>query len=298
VSIDIEDEDIIITAGGIIQLKGEVIVGNAYKDDNFVATRGWVKGQGYGSGSADLSNYYTKEQINSYVSGLEVGISTVDSKFANYYNKEGVHSYVSQEINTFSEENLGTAASYGVTTSVTSGSTSLVTSGAVASALNGYLPLSGGTMDRNAGITWNNGYYDSDAVGSHLSVLADTTQDNSLAIQTGYSYNAILNVGGGGIDSYRFQLASYATSDNFLFYRGYEANSNKWKNWVEIIHSGNIGDYALPLKNGGSISLTETWTTVNIKNWGISILSNTSGGWAREYVVGNEGYDNASIRFG
>ena len=107
------------------------------------------------------------------------------------------------------------------------------------------LATGGGQMDRNTGITWNNGYYDSDAVGSHLSVLADTTQDNSLATQTGYSYNAVLNVGGGGIDTYRFQMASYATSDNFLFYRGYDANAKQWKNWVQILHTGNIGSQSV-----------------------------------------------------
>ena len=116
-------------------------------------------------------------------------------------------------------------------------------------------------MDRNTGITWNNGYYDSDAVGSHLSVLADTVQSNSLATQTGYSYSAILNVGGGGIDSYRFRLASYATSDNFLFYRGYDANSNKWKNWVEIIHSGNIESQSVNYANSSGYATNAGWAS-------------------------------------
>lgn len=154
------------------------------------------------------------------------------------------------------------------------------------------LPLSGGQMDRNAGITWNNGYYDSDAVGSHLSVLADTVQDNSLAAQTGHSYNAVLNVGGGGIDSYRFQLASYATSDNFLFYRGYDANSNKWKNWVEIIHSGNISSQSvasaqsLTHSNGTLGATVADNGRVEVSGWGLLINKNSSS----ESIIGIAGY--------
>lgn len=153
------------------------------------------------------------------------------------------------------------------------------------------LTTGGGQMDRNTGITWDNGYYDSDAVGSHLSVLADTTQDNSLATQTGYSYNAVLNVGGGGVDSYRFQMASYAASDNFLFYRGYDANAKQWKNWVQILHTGNsytasqIDEKIAALSGGNAFTGGSVVSSIYPSTSGGAELGVNGSWWGNLYVA-------------
>lgn len=117
--------------------------------------------------------------------------------------------------------------------------------------LSGYLPLNGGVMNANSYIAWNNGHEgndidDWDAVnGSGLRIISSAKSGTKAPA----SYSTALHVKG----RYGFQIAS-AGGDNDMFYI---RNIRSLRPWMQIIHSGNYSDYALPL-SGGTISSTST----------------------------------------
>ena len=112
---------------------------------------------------------------------------------------------------------LGAACSYGATSSVTSGSSSLVTSGGVASALSGYLPLSGDTVTRK-GTT-----YIQAATGSDQPLGINSEQDSiSLRFHNKHG-NA--------------WLLYYGNTDEW------RVSSLNWTTSYKLIHSGNYATY-------------------------------------------------------
>lgn len=111
---------------------------------------------------------------------------------------------------------------------------------------NRYLQLSGGTMSGDITMTghalvWGQTIIDWNTVRGGLRLLHSVTSESN----AGTTYCVGIHVDTG----YRFQLASYGGGDNELYYRGYNSNTSKWEAWVQLLHTGNIGSFALTPSN-------------------------------------------------
>ena len=109
-----------------------------------------------------------------------------------------------------------------------------------------YLQLSGGTMSGDITMTghalvWGQTIIDWNTVKGGLRLLHSVTSESNAA--TTYCVGIHVDTG------YRFQLASYGGGDNELFYRGYNGNASSWEAWVQLLHTGNIGSFALTPSN-------------------------------------------------
>lgn len=109
-----------------------------------------------------------------------------------------------------------------------------------------YLQLSGGTMSGDITMTghaliWGQTIIDWNTVRGGLRLLYSATSESNAA--TTYCVGIHVDTG------YRFQLASYGGGDNELFYRVYNGNASSWEAWVQLLHSGNIGSFALTPSN-------------------------------------------------
>lgn len=90
-------------------------------------------------------------------------------------------------------------------------------------------------MQADKGLAWEHiGTANSDNLGNALFLMMDTSTDSTLTAKK-HRYNAVLNVAGNVTQGYRFQIASYAGPGfNELYYRGYDNNNSKWKDWKTI----------------------------------------------------------------
>lgn len=109
-----------------------------------------------------------------------------------------------------------------------------------------YLQLSGGTMSGDITMTghalvWGQTIIDWNTVKGGLRLLYSATSESNAA--TTYCVGIHVDAG------YKFQLASYGGGDNELFYRGFDSNVSGWEAWVQLLHTGNIGSYALTPSN-------------------------------------------------
>ena len=94
-----------------------------------------------------------------------------------------------------------------------------------------YLPLSGGTMANNAGISWAYNVHSwNDAVDGFECI--STTKD-AFGYYSGISYKGY----------YGLQIRAYGGNTDSIEVRG--RNDLSWGTWRTLIHSGNIGSYAL-----------------------------------------------------
>lgn len=133
------------------------------------------------------------------------------------------------------------------------------------------LPLTGGTMDKDAAISWGvNDRTDWDTYVSGIRVMSSIT-DNSGApnrYATGISVMA----------RYSFQIAARGGDVDDFFIRAGN------RNWKKLLHEGNYSSYALPLTGGtmsGSIRMDgRTVITPLIRNYS----STVAGGWTRAIV--------------
>lgn len=115
-----------------------------------------------------------------------------------------------------------------------------------AAADNRYLRLSGGTMSGDITMTghalvWGQTIIDWNTVRGGLRLLHSVTSESNAAD----TYCVGIHVDTG----YRFQLASSGGGNNSLHYRGYNGNTSSWDAWVQLLHTGNIGSFALTPSN-------------------------------------------------
>lgn len=115
-----------------------------------------------------------------------------------------------------------------------------------AAADNRYLRLSGGTMSGDITMTghalvWGQTIIDWNTVRGGLRLLHSVTSESNAAD----TYCVGIHVDTG----YRFQLASSGGGNNSLHYRGYNGNTSSWDAWVQLLHTGNIGSFALTPTN-------------------------------------------------
>lgn len=111
---------------------------------------------------------------------------------------------------------------------------------------NRYLQLSGGTMSGDITMTghalvWGQTIIDWNTVRGGLRLLHSVTSESN----AGTTYCVGIHVDTG----YRFQLASSGGGNNSLHYRGYNGNTSSWDAWVQLLHTGNIGSFALTPSN-------------------------------------------------
>lgn len=110
-----------------------------------------------------------------------------------------------------------------------------------------YLPLSGGIMANNAGISWTYNVHSWDAPVDGFECISTT--NDTLGYYSGLSYKGY----------YGLQIRAYGDNTDDIKVRGY--NSRAWGTWRALIHSGNIKDY-----NAGSATKLQTARTI----WGQS----------------------------
>ncbi|WP_299230236.1 tail fiber domain-containing protein [uncultured Bacteroides sp.] len=124
-----------------------------------------------------------------------------------------------------------------------------ITDAALTSSLSNYLPLSGGTMNNNAGIYFNNNVTAWDSANG-LQGISNLSSDSALGYWAGISFKGY----------YGIQLRSYGGTTTKLQYRG--NNSTAWGAWYDIWHSGNLTDNKQLLNGAGYITgITSTMVT-------------------------------------
>lgn len=133
------------------------------------------------------------------------------------------------------------------------------------------LPLTGGTMAKDAAISWGvNDRTDWDTYVSGIRVMSSITANSGAPAQyaTGISVMA----------RYSFQIAAQGGDVDAFFIRA------KNRDWKKLLHEGNYSSFALPLTGGtmsGSIRMDgNTVTPLLIRNYS----SSAAGGWARAIV--------------
>lgn len=158
-----------------------------------------------------------------------------------------------------------------------------------------YLKLSGGTMARDAAISWGvNDRTDWDTYVSGIRVMSSITANSGAPVQyaTGISVMA----------RYSFQIAAQGGDVDAFFIR---AGNRDWK---KLLHEGNYSSFALPLTGGtitGSIRMDGTTTKVPVIRNFKYIDSTSQISWARHiaeihvddkknFVIG--GYGNKYIK--
>ncbi len=136
-----------------------------------------------------------------------------------------------------------------------------------------YLKLSGGTMARDAAISWGvNDRTDWDTYVSGIRVMSSITANSGAPVRyaTGISVMA----------RYSFQIAAQGGDVDAFFIR---AGNRDWK---KLLHEGNYSSFALPLTGGtikGSIRMDAPGTMPFIvRNY--HLASGAGGGWARSIV--------------
>lgn len=134
--------------------------------------------------------------------------------------------------------------------------------------LNSYLPLSGGQMNSDAYISWNNGDSGNDISdwkisGNGLRIISSITTTSKAPTQ----YSTALHVRG----RYGFQLASQGGVGQNNFYIRNLTNDN----WNTLIHSGNYTNY-INTTNFPGLNKTGTVTSVTITQ-GTGITVSNSG---------------------
>lgn len=133
------------------------------------------------------------------------------------------------------------------------------------------LPLTGGTMDKDAAISWGvNDRTDWDTYVSGIRVMSSITDNSGAPVRyaTGISVMA----------RYSFQIAAHGGDVDAFFIR---AGNRDWK---KLLHEGNYSSYALPLTGGiitGSIRMGGTTTKVPIVRNFTYIDSTSQISWAR-----------------
>lgn len=158
-----------------------------------------------------------------------------------------------------------------------------------------YLKLSGGTMARDAAISWGvNDRTDWDTYVSGIRVMSSITANSGAPVRyaTGISVMA----------RYSFQIAAQGGDVDAFFIRA------KNRAWKELLHEGNYSSYALPLTGGiitGSITMWGATTKVPVIRNFKYIDSTSQISWARHiaeihvddkknFVIG--GYGNKYIK--
>ena len=138
----------------------------------------------------------------------------------------------------------------------------------LSSALGSYLPLAGGTMSgditmsghsliwaANTSINWDT-----------VSGLQTMRSSDVTAGDPPGGYCVGVNIAAGG---YKFQMASYIAGLQRLYFRGYDTYNATWDEWVTILHTSNIGSYALTKSNysdtlDGRYLLKSTYTAADV----------------------------------
>ena len=145
-----------------------------------------------------------------------------------------------------------------------------------------YLSLSGGTMNANAFISWNNGDSGNDVdnwnfINNGLRIISSTTTTSNAPVQ----YSTGLHVQG----RYGFQIAAEGGDTGGFYIRNTRIDANTWKT---LIHSDNIGTY-----NAGSATKLQTARTI----WGKSFdgTGNVSGNL--EMVVSKVYWNNDASNY-
>lgn len=130
---------------------------------------------------------------------------------------------------------------------LSNGGVKAVSDFAKASALDNYLPLSGGRMNSNSYIRWNDGHEGND-FSDWNSVAGETgLKIISSVVSTSNApgtYSTALHVKG----RYGFQLASIGGDDSKFYIR----NIRDINDWCQLIHSRNINSFAWTSSNDGS----------------------------------------------
>lgn len=172
-----------------------------------------------------------------------------------------------------------------------------------AAADNRYLQLSGGTMSGDITMTghalvWGQTIIDWNTVRGGLRLLYSATSESNAA--TTYCVGIHVDTG------YRFQLASYGGGNNELYYRGYNGNTSKWEAWVQLLHTGNIGSFALTPSNYTStldsryarLNTSVDFTAIDTGSLQVydsmstkanRLCLNWNGSYARVYAISNDG---------
>lgn len=272
VSIDIVDEDIIITAGGAIMLNGgDVCIGkDNNNEDNWVATRGWVREQGTGGGG-DLSNYYTKGEADANFAtkattldgyGLQESLEDLNYPTPNTFFKTSDNTPQNAPVSTWG---VGFTLAYNndwaYQTQLFLSGGHIYTrqeNGSVWSEWNTLLdstnyssyalPLSGGTIDSP----------------NSIPLVVNSTSSNSVEIRLQHnSGNKVAFLWDTSNGSY---LYSYVC-DKFIGILDDGTPYYYKDGFNTLIHSGNIGDYALP-KTGGQIYNPSHNAEIDLKSSG------------------------------
>lgn len=145
-----------------------------------------------------------------------------------------------------------------------------------------YLSLSGGTMNANAFISWNNGDSGNDVdnwnfINNGLRIISSTTTTSNAPVQ----YSTGLHVQG----RYGFQIAAEGGATGGFYIRNTRSDANTWKT---LIHSDNIGTY-----NAGSATKLQTARTI----WGQSF--DGSSGIDGDFTMANtksiQGKDSSNV---
>lgn len=118
------------------------------------------------------------------------------------------------------------------------------------------LPLSGGLMVGAATIQWGNNQCGWDDVANGLIGMSILKDDPNYGYYAGLSFKGY----------YGFQIRNLAGGDTYQV-RGH--NSSQWGTWRTLIHSGNIGDYAL--KTDGSSKMQGSLNMgTSVIAWGVN----------------------------
>lgn len=126
-----------------------------------------------------------------------------------------------------------------------------VLTGDISSHSHSYLPLSGGNMGNNAGISWAYNIHSWDNAVNGLECISVLSE--ALGYYAGISYKGY----------YGLQIRAYGGDTDFIQVRG--NNYSSWGTWRTILHSGNYNSYAPSLTGTGASG-----------TWGISISGNAA----------------------
>ena len=177
--------------------------------------------------------------------------ATFNLSAANVGAANRVHSHTASEISGLPTNLSAFTNDVGYITGITKSMVEGVLTGNIASHTHSYLPLSGGNMANNAGISWTYNIHSWDNAVDGLECISVLSE--ALGYYSGISYKG----------HYGLQIRAYGGDTDHIEVRG--NNHSSWGTWRRLLHSGNYNSYAPTLTGTGASG-----------TWGISITGNAA----------------------
>ena len=168
--------------------------------------------------------------------------ATFNLSAANVGAANRVHSHTASEISGLPTNLSAFTNDVGYITGITKSMVEGVLTGNIASHTHSYLPLSGGNMANNAGISWTYNIHSWDNAVDGLECISVLSE--ALGYYSGISYKG----------HYGLQIRAYGGDTDHIEVRG--NNHSSWGTWRRLLHSGNYNSYAPTLTGTGA---SGTW---------------------------------------